>query len=140
MPRVAGIDIPENKRIEFSLRYIYGIGPTNVQRIISDSQIPAGKRAKDLNDEEIARIQKVIEAYKVEGDLRKEVAGNIGRLKDISTYRGIRHLRNLPARGQRTRTNARTKRGKRVTIGALKKEVAAKMEGDKAQGAKEEKK
>jgi len=136
MPRVAGIDIPENKRIEISLRYIYGIGPTNVRKLISDAQVSSDKRAKDLTDDEIGRLQKVIEEYKVEGDLRKEVAGNISRLKEISTYRGIRHLRNLPARGQRTRTNARTKRGKRVTIGALKKEVAAKMEGDKPQESK----
>ncbi len=131
MPRLAGIDIPENKRIEFSLRYIYGIGPVNVQGILKKADVNMAKRAKDLTDEEISRLQKIIDIIKVEGDLRKEISSNITRLKEINSYRGIRHSRGLPVRGQRTRTNARTKRGKRVTIGALKKEIAAKLESGK---------
>ena len=136
MPRIAGVDIPENKRLEIALRYIYGIGPVNARVVLSQANLDLGKRAKDLTDEEISRLQKIVDGIKVEGDLRKEVGDNIARLKEIGNYRGLRHSRNLPARGQRTRTNARTKRGKRVTIGALKKEVAARLEGDKA---KEEK-
>jgi len=131
MPRIAGIDIPENKRTDFSLRYIYGIGPTNVFSVLSQAKVDGSKRAKELSDEEVARLQKVIDGIRVEGDLRKEVSSNISRLKEIGSYRGTRHAKNLPARGQRTRTNARTKRGKRVTIGALKKEVAAKLESNK---------
>jgi len=131
MPRIAGIDIPENKRTDFSLRYIYGIGPTNVFSVLSQAKVDGSKRAKELSDEEVARLQKVIDGIRVEGDLRKEVSSNISRLKEIGSYRGTRHAKNLPVRGQRTRTNARTKRGKRVTIGALKKEVAAKLESNK---------
>ncbi len=131
MPRIAGIDIPESKRSEFSLRYIYGVGPTNVFEILKKAEVDGAKKAKDLTEEEISRLQKTIDTYKVEGDLRKEIAGNIARLKEINSYRGHRHSKNLPARGQRTRTNARTKRGKRMTIGALKKEVAAKLETNK---------
>ena len=136
MPRIAGVDIPENKRLEIALRYIYGIGPVNARVVLTQANLDFGKRAKDLTDEEISRLQKIVDGIKVEGDLRKEVGDNIARLKEIGNYRGLRHSRNLPARGQRTRTNARTKRGKRVTIGALKKGVAARLEGDKA---KEEK-
>jgi small subunit ribosomal protein S13 len=136
MPRIAGIDIPENKKIDISLRYVYGIGPKNVYSILKEANVEYGKRAKDLSDDEISRIQKTVESYKVEGDLRKEINSNISRLRDILAYRGVRHAKSLPSRGQRTRTNARTKRGKRVTIGALKKEVAAKLEAAKPKATK----
>jgi small subunit ribosomal protein S13 len=139
MPRVAGIDIPEKKKVEFSLRYIYGIGPTNVREILKKADVSGDIRVNALSTEELARIQKVMETMKVEGDLRKEISQNITRLKEIGSYRGMRHAKGLPGRGQRTRTNARTKRGKRVTIGALKKEVLAKTETAKTEKAKETK-
>lgn len=135
MPRISGIDIPENKRVDISLTYVYGLGRMNVKPILTRAGINPGKRVKDLTAEEVSRLQKIIDTVKVEGDLRKEVRQNVARLREIGTYRGMRHTRNLPSRGQRTRTNARTKRGKRVTIGALKKESLAKVET-----AKEEKK
>src|SRR3989338_4409772 len=106
MPRIAGIDIPENKRTDFSLRYIYGIGPTNVFSVLSQAKVDGSKRAKELSDEEVARLQKVIDGIRVEGDLRKEVSSNISRLKEIGSYRGTRHAKNLPVRGQRTRTRS----------------------------------
>lgn len=126
--RIASVTIPDNKRIEYALTYIYGIGRSNVQPILKDSQIEASKKAKDLTEEEIKRVTKVLEKYKIEGDLKADIAADIRRLKETGSYRGLRHTRGLPGRGQRTRSNARTKRGKRVTIGAIKKEVAAKME------------
>lgn len=129
MPRIAGIDVPENKRVEYSLQYIYGIGPVNVYNILEKAGVLPGKRAKLLSEDEVAKIQKAIDVVKVEGDLRKDVSSSISRLKEIGSYRGTRHAKNLPGRGQRTRTNARTKRGKRVTIGAMKKEMAAKIGG-----------
>lgn len=124
MPRISGVDIPQNKRIDIALTYLYGVGRSNSLPIIKNAKVNPAKRAKDLTEEEIARIQKEVDKYKVEGDLRAEVHENIKRLKEIGSYRGSRHSKNLPARGQRTRHNARTKRGKRVTIGALKKEAA----------------
>lgn len=136
MPRISGIDIPENKRVDISLAYLYGIGRTNTGPVLQKAGIDPAKRAKDLSASEIARLQKAVDEVKVEGDLRKEIRQNIARLKEIGSYRGTRHGKGLPSRGQRTRTNARTKRGKRVTIGALKKEVksqavAAKKEKEK---------
>lgn len=128
MPRISGIDVPEKKKVRYSLPYIYGIGRTNVLEILSKANVDGDKRVNELSADEVNRLQKIIDALKVEGDLRKEVRQNISRLKDIGTYRGSRHSKGLPARGQRTRTNARTKRGKRVTIGALKKEVMAQKE------------
>lgn len=125
--RVAGVNIPEQKRIDRALAYIYGIGPSNVYDVLKKAEIDASRRLKDLSEEEIIRIQKVLDTIKTEGDLRAEIVSNIKRLKEISAYRGVRHARNLPSRGQRTRSNARTKRGKRVTIGAIRKEVAEKM-------------
>ena len=125
--RVVGVNIPEEKRVDIALTYIYGIGRSNVNRVLEKATIEPSKRLKDLSEEELGRIQKVLETYKIEGDLRAELVGNIKRLKEIGTYRGGRHAKNLPVRGQRTRSNARTKRGKRVTIGAIKKEVAARM-------------
>lgn len=125
MPRIAGVDIPDQKKVNVSLSYIYGLGRANVKPILSQAQVDPDKRVKDLSTEELARLQKVIDTVKVEGDLRKEIRQNIARLREIGSYRGSRHAKNLPVRGQRTRTNARTKRGKRVTIGALKKEAKA---------------
>lgn len=117
MARVAGVDIPANKRVEISLRYIYGIGPTLSKRILTQTGVDPATRVGDLSDEELNRIREVIDKqYKVEGDLRKEVAFNIKRFIEIGSYRGIRHRRGLPVRGQRTRTNARTKRGPRKTV------------------------
>jgi len=121
MIRIGGIDIPEAKRIEISLTYIYGIGLTRSREILAAAKISPDIRVKNLTGEEIARIQKIIDKnYKVEGDLRREVRDNVRRLKDIKSYRGLRHDKNLPVRGQRTRHNARTRKGKRKTIGGMK--------------------
>ena len=128
MPRLAGIDIPEKKRIDIALTYVYGIGRTNVAGVLAQAGVEGSKRVYDLSQDEISKLQKVIDTFKVEGDLRKEISQNITRLREIGTYRGSRHVKGLPSRGQRTRTNARTKRGKRMTIGALKKEVLATKE------------
>ncbi len=125
--RIAGVNIPDEKRIDVALSYIYGIGRNNVLGVLKKAEVEASKRTKTLSEEEQKKIQKVLEVYKLEGDLRAEISANIKRLKEVGSYRGFRHSKNLPARGQRTRSNARTKRGKRVTIGAIKKEVAAKM-------------
>lgn len=126
--RIAGFNIPDEKRIDIALTYLYGIGRSNVVTVLKRATINAATRVKALTEDEQKRIQKILEEYKIEGDLRAEVAGNIKRMKEIGSYKGLRHSKNLPARGQRTRSNARTKRGKRVTIGAIKKEVAAKIE------------
>lgn len=123
MPRIAGVDIPEKKRVDIGLTYVYGIGRSNVGEVLTQAVIDPAKRVHDLSADEIAKLQKILDKMKVSGDLRKEVSGNISRLKEIGSYRGKRHAKGLPVRGQRTRTNARTKRGKRVTIGALKKEA-----------------
>ena len=125
--RIAGVNIPDEKRIDIALSYIYGVGRNNVLEVLKKAGVEAAKRTKTLSEEEQRKIQKVLEVYKLEGDLRAEISANIKRLKEVGSYRGFRHSKNLPARGQRTRSNARTKRGKRVTIGAIKKEVAAKM-------------
>ena len=127
MTRISGIEIPSEKRIEASLPYIYGVGPTLAKKIIKDCNLDADMRTKNLSEDETNRLQKELEKYKIEGDLRREIQSNIKRLQEIGTYRGSRHSKNLPARGQRTRVNARTKRGKRVTIGTTRKEVVAKM-------------
>lgn len=127
MARIAGIDLPNEKRIEAALPYIYGIGPTLTGVILSKCQIDPNTRTKSLTEEQVNKLQKAVEEYKVEGDLRREVQGNIKRLQEIGAYRGTRHAKNLPARGQRTRTNARTKRGKRITIGTVRKDVVAKQ-------------
>ncbi len=129
MARIAGVDLPNNKRLDIALTYIYGIGRTNVKKVLELSQIAPDRRVNTLTDEEVNKLGKVIEKnFVVEGDLRREVAENIKRLKEIGTYRGIRHSKKLPVRGQRTRSNARTKRGKRMTIGAMKKEDRIKLE------------
>lgn len=124
MARIAGVDIPNEKKVEFSIRYIFGVGPTNAYSILSQANIEPGIRVKDLTDDQLARIQKVIEAMPVEGELRREITQNIKRLEEAGSYRGLRHRKNLPVRGQRTRSNARTKRGKRMTVGTVRKEIA----------------
>ncbi len=139
MVRIVGVDLPGEKRLDIALTYIYGIGRSNVGAALKEANIPGDRRVKTLSDEEASRIAKVIEKkFTVEGDLRRQVAENIKRLKDIGTYRGMRHSRNLPSRGQRTRTNARTKRGKRVTIGAIKKDERART-GETAPATEEKK-
>ena len=123
MPRIVGVDIPGDKKIEVSLRYIYGIGPTTALKVLKDANVQPGIRAKDLKEDEIARIAAVIDSnYEVEGQLRRRIQQNIARLKKIGCYRGIRHIKGLPVRGQRTRTNARTRKGKKKTV-AVKRSV-----------------
>jgi small subunit ribosomal protein S13 len=134
LARISGIDLEAKKRIDMALIKIYGVGRSNVVGILKSANVEPSKRTKDLNEDELNRIAKILETFKVEGDLREEVYSNIKRLKEIGSYRGLRHIRNLPSRGQRTRVNARTRRGKRMTIGAIKKEIAEKM--DKAKAAK----
>lgn len=121
MPRVAGVDIPGNKRIEFSLRYVHGIGPKLAMDVLKEAQIEVGVKANELTEEEVTQIGSVIDRnYQVEGELRRTVQSNIARLKDIRCYRGIRHRVHLPVRGQRTRTNARTRKGRRKTVAGKK--------------------
>ncbi len=122
MARIAGIDLPKNKPIEIALRYIYGIGRSNSKEIVERAQVDPHKRVSDLTDEEVAAIRSIIQTdYKVEGTLRSEVQLNIKRLMDIGCYRGLRHRKGLPVRGQRTRTNSRTRKGKRKTVAGKKK-------------------
>jgi small subunit ribosomal protein S13 len=117
MARIAGVDIPKDKRVEVSLRYIFGIGPTSSRRILEQTGISPDVKVRDLTDDEVNRIREVIDkGYRVEGDLRKEINFNIKRFIDIGCYRGFRHRRGLPVHGQRTKTNARTKRGSRKTV------------------------
>lgn len=124
MARVAGVNIPDEKRVEISLTYIYGIGLTRSQKILNSTQINPDTRVKDLTETELNRIREFIEKnFKIEGDLKREVVQNINRLKEVGTYRGTRHKLNLPARGQRTKTNSRTKRGKKLTMGSGRKKV-----------------
>ena len=127
MARIAGVDIPRDKRVEISLRYIYGIGPTLANKVLAKTQINPGTRVKDLTEDEVNRLREVVEAdYRVEGDLRREVQMNIKRLIEIGCYRGLRHRRGLPVRGQRTRTNARTRKGPRKTVAGRRKAAAKK--------------
>lgn len=132
MPRIAGIDIPDDKKVRISLRYVYGIGPKLADEIIKETNVNPDKRAKELTGEEINKIQRAIEKYNVEGNLRRLIRENIDRLKRIGSYRGLRHKMGLPTRGQRTRSNSRTRKGrKRVAIGSMTKETAAKLEASK---------
>ena len=127
MARIAGVNIPDNKHIEYSLPYINGIGVSLAKKICSQANVKIGTKVSDLSSAEIERVREVIDKnYKIEGDLKMEIAQNIKRLKAINSYRGVRHMRNLPVRGQRTKTNARTKRGKKVTVGSGRKKSAEK--------------
>ena len=133
--RVVGVNLPDEKRIDIALSYIYGIGRKNVLPVLEVAGVEPEKRTKTLTEDEVKRITRALDTYRIEGDLRADIASNIRRLKETGSYRGKRHTAGLPSRGQRTRSNARTKRGKRVTIGAIKKEVMAKMEAaQKAKG------
>lgn len=122
MPRILGVDIPAKKKVAYSLRYIYGIGPRRADKIVAQAQIDPDSRADDLTEEQLNRILQIITEHKwvVEGDLRRETTGNLKRLQAIGCYRGIRHRRGLPVRGQRTSTNARTRKGSRRTVGVTK--------------------
>ncbi len=122
MARIAGVDIPREKRVVISLTYIHGIGPTSARQIVAAANVPEGSRVRDLTEDEVNRLREVIDRrFKVEGDLRREVSMNIKRLMEIGSYRGVRHRRNLPVRGQRTKTNARQRRGPRKTVGVRRK-------------------
>jgi small subunit ribosomal protein S13 len=126
MARIAGVDVPRDKRIEIALTYIYGIGPTTAKRMLSLAGVAADTRTKDLSDAQVGKIRDVIAKQlqgRVEGDLRRQIALNIKRLTEIGTYRGLRHRRGLPVRGQRTRTNARTRRGPKKTVGVRRKKA-----------------
>ena len=124
MPRIGGVDIPKEKRVEIALTYIYGIGRGLSNKVLKIANISPDKRAKDLTEEEVARLSSVIQKdYKVEGDLRREISANIKRLIDIGSYRGLRHRRGLPVRGQRTKTNARTRKGPRKTVGVVRQKA-----------------
>ncbi|MDE3095118.1 MAG: 30S ribosomal protein S13 [Chloroflexota bacterium] len=127
MARIAGVDIPREKRVDVSLRYIFGIGSTAASKIVTQTQVNPATKVRDLTDEEVNRIREVIDKeFVVEGDLRREVRQNIQRLIEINCYRGVRHRRGLPVRGQRTKTNARTKRGARRTVAGRRKAAAKK--------------
>ena len=128
MARVAGVNIPDGKRVEIALTYIYGIGLSCSKEILKTAQISPDTRVKNLSENELNRIREILEKnYKIEGDLRREVVQNINRLKEVTSYRGLRHKLGLPVRGQRTKTNSRTKRGgKRVTVGSGRKKATAK--------------
>jgi small subunit ribosomal protein S13 len=126
MARIAGVDVPRDKRIEIALTYIYGIGPTTAKRMLSLAGVAADTRTKDLTDAQVGKLRDVIAKQlqgRVEGDLRRQIALNIKRLTEIGTYRGLRHRRGLPVRGQRTRTNARTRRGPKKTVGVRRKKA-----------------
>jgi small subunit ribosomal protein S13 len=127
MARLAGVTIPDEKQVQIALTYIYGIGPKSSQNILSQANVEPTVRVKNLNDAELGRIQEAISKdYTIEGELQRIITGNIKRLRDINAYRGLRHKANLPSRGQRTRTNARTRRGKKVTVGGTAKKAASK--------------
>ncbi len=125
MARISGVDIPREKRVDVSLRYIFGIGATTARQVLDEAKIDHAVRVRDLTEAQIAKIREIIDrAHTVEGDLRREVALNVKRLQEIGSYRGLRHRRGLPVRGQRTRTNARTRRGARKTVAGKKKTAA----------------
>jgi small subunit ribosomal protein S13 len=131
VPRIVGVDIPKEKRMEIALGYIYGIGRTTSNRILKSANISPDKRAKDLTEEEVARLSSILQKdYKVEGDLRREVSANIKRLIDIGSYKGLRHRRGLPVRGQRTKTNARTRKGPRKTVGVIRQKAERSVSKD----------
>jgi small subunit ribosomal protein S13 len=122
MARIAGVDLPRDKRVEVALTYIFGIGPTTSSRILSQTEVNPDTRVRELTEAEVARLREVLEReYRVEGDLRRQIALNIRRLQEIGSYRGLRHRRGLPVRGQRTSTNARTRKGPKRTVGVRRK-------------------
>ena len=122
MARIAGVDLPREKRVDVALRYIYGIGPTRASEVVNATRIEAGTKVRDLSEEEVVRIREFLDRnYKVEGDLRRDVAQDIKRKIEIASYQGIRHRRSLPVRGQRTHTNARTRKGPKKTVGVKRK-------------------
>ena len=121
MARIAGVDLPREKRVEIGLTYVYGIGLSSSQKILKEAGINPDARVKDLSDDDVNKIRKAMEGYKVEGDLRREIALNIKRLTEIGCYRGLRHRRGLPVRDQRTKTNARTRKGPRKVVSKSKK-------------------
>ena len=124
MARIAGVDLPRDKRLDIALRYIYGIGPTRAYQIVGGAQIDGGTKVRDLSEDEVSRIREYIDrTYKVEGDLRREVAQDIKRKIEIGSYQGVRHRKGLPVRGQRTHTNARTRKGPKKTVANKKKAV-----------------
>lgn len=128
MVRIAGVDLPNEKRLDIALTYIYGIGRTNVLSVLEKAKLDPARRLKTLTDDEVSRLSKILDKdFVVEGDLRRTLSDHLKRLAEIKSYRGIRNTKRLPVRGQRTRSNARTKRGKRMTVGALKKEDRAKQ-------------
>ena len=127
MARIAGVDLPDNKRTDIGLTHIYGVGRANVLGVLGKAGVEASKRIKDLSEEEVNKLAKAIEGVMVEGDLERDIQQNIKRMEDIGTYRGLRHRKGLPVRGQNTRHNARTRKGKRKTVGTVRKEVVAKM-------------
>lgn len=127
MARISGVDLPDKQRVDYSLTLIYGVGWSLAKKVLEKASVDASRRTKDLTEEELSAIMKAIDEYTVEGDLRREVRQNIQRLRDIGSYKGVRHNRGLPVNGQRTRSNARTKRGKRKTIGAFKKDTLSKQ-------------
>lgn len=125
--RIAGVNLPDNKRVDIGLTYLFGIGRSNVSLVIKEAGVDAAKRIKELTEEEVGKLQKALDKVKIEGDLKQEINQNIRRLEEIGTYRGNRHKKGLPVRGQRTRSNARTKRGKRKTVGTVRKEAEVRM-------------
>lgn len=131
MARVAGIELPNEKRVDIGLTYIFGIGRSNVEKLLELTKVDGTKRIKDLSEEEINKLTKSLDTFVIEGDLKREIAQNIRRLEDIGSYRGLRHRQGLPTRGQRTRSNSRTRKGKRKTVGTVRKDVVAKMGGAK---------
>lgn len=128
MARIAGVDLPTEKRVDIGLTVIFGIGRSNVSEVLDKAEVDPSKRVKDLTEEEVNKLQKAIEGMVVEGDLKREIQQNIKRLEDIGAYRGLRHRKGLPVRGQRTRSNARVRKGKRKTVGTVRKEAVEKME------------
>jgi small subunit ribosomal protein S13 len=135
--RIAGIQIPDTEKVEVALTRIYGIGKSNVRKLVEAAKVDTSKRVKELSKAEISRIIAALDTFKIEGDLKKEVSDNIERLKSIRCYRGVRHILGLPVKGQRTRSNARTRKGKKKTVGALTKEMWAKIESQQKAASSE---
>jgi small subunit ribosomal protein S13 len=136
MARIAGVDLQDNWKVDYALTKIKGLGWSLSRKIMADAKVDSKKRISELTADELSKVGAEVEKYSIEGDLVRVVRGNIQRLQVIGSYRGMRHTRNLPSRGQRTRTNARTKRGKRKTVGAFKKEILSRMTGGKTEEEK----